>query len=94
MEINRHEIWQTLTQLTLMRLKYIKGIFSPTLRHKIYPGNVQSKCRLAQFFLDTLTEILRKKSEVVGEFFLQLCKCNSVDFIEISENRCANTNLH
>ena len=29
MKINRHEIWQALTQLTLMCLKYIKGIFNP-----------------------------------------------------------------
>ena len=28
-KINKHEIWQALTQLTLRCLKYIKGIFSP-----------------------------------------------------------------
>ena len=28
-KINKHEIWQALTQLKLMCLKYIKGIFNP-----------------------------------------------------------------
>ena len=36
---------------------------------KIYHGNFQSLCRLAQLFLDTWAVILRKKSEIVGEIF-------------------------
>ena len=39
---------------------------------KIYQGNFQSLCRLAQLFLDTSAVILRKKSEIVGEIFFQL----------------------
>ena len=35
---------------------------------KIYSESIQSKCRLAQLFLDTLAVILRRKSEIVGEF--------------------------
>ena len=61
---------------------------------KIYQGNFQSSYRLAQLFLDTFAVILWKKSEIVRENFFQLCKCNLVDFIEISGNRCANTNIH
>ena len=29
MNINKHKIWQALTQLTLRCLKYIKGVFNP-----------------------------------------------------------------
>ena len=36
---------------------------------KIYQGNFQSSCRLAQLFLDTSEVILQKKSEIVGEKF-------------------------
>ena len=36
---------------------------------KIYQGNFQSQCRLAQLFLHNSAIILRKKSEIVGEFF-------------------------
>ena len=36
---------------------------------KIYQGNFQSLCRLAQLFLDTSAVNLRKKSEIVGENF-------------------------
>ena len=36
---------------------------------KIYQGNFQSLCRLAQLFLDTSAAILQKKSEIVGENF-------------------------
>ena len=36
---------------------------------KIYQGNFQSSCRLAQLFLDTSAVILQKKSEIVGENF-------------------------
>ena len=51
---------------------------------KIYQGNFQSLCRLAQLFLDTWAVILRKKSEIFGEIFFQLCKSNLVGFIEKS----------
>ena len=34
---------------------------------EIYQGNFQSLCRLAQLFLET--SVLRKKSEIVGNFF-------------------------
>ena len=65
---------------------------------KIYQGNLQSKCRnecrLAQLFLDTLEVTVQKKSEIVGEIYLQLWKCNLVNFSEILANTCANTNLH
>ena len=36
---------------------------------KIYQGNVQSLCRSAQLFLDTLAVILGKESKLVGEIF-------------------------
>ena len=36
---------------------------------KIYQGNFQSLCRLAQLFLSTLAVILQKKSEIVGRNF-------------------------
>ena len=38
---------------------------------KIYKGNFQFSCRLAQLFLDTSAVILQKKSEIVGENFFQ-----------------------
>ena len=58
-KINKHEIWQALTQLTFEM-------------SEIYQGNFQSSCRLAQLFLDIFTVILQKKSEIVGENFFQL----------------------
>ena len=61
---------------------------------KIYQVNFQSLCRLAQLFLNTSAVILQKKSEIVGEIFFQLLKCNLVDFTEISRNRCENTSIH
>ena len=36
---------------------------------KIYQGNFQSLCRLAQLFLDTSAVILRKKSEIIEKIF-------------------------
>ena len=36
---------------------------------KIYQGNFQSLCRLAQLFVNTSAVILQKKSEIVGENF-------------------------
>ena len=50
---------------------------------KIYQGNFQSSCRLAQLFLDTSAVILQKKSEIVGENFFPALKMRLVDFIEI-----------
>ena len=41
---------------------------------KIYQGNFQSLCRLAQLFLDTSAVILQKKSEIVGENFFPALK--------------------
>ena len=35
----------------------------------MYEGNVQSLHRLVRLLLDTLTVILQKKREIVGEFF-------------------------
>ena len=62
---------------------------------EIYQGNFQSVCRLAQLFLDTSAVILQKKSEIVGENFSSSSENEVlVDFIEISGNRCANTNIH
>ena len=56
MKINKHER---------------KGSFDPANFEmpKIYQGNFQSSCRLAQLFLDTSAVILQKKSEIVGEIF-------------------------
>ena len=34
---------------------------------KIYRGNFQFLCRLAQLFLHTSAVVLRKKSEIIGE---------------------------
>ena len=34
---------------------------------KIYQGNFQSCCRLAQLFLDTSAVILQKRAKIVGE---------------------------
>ena len=36
---------------------------------KIYQGNFQSLCRLAQLFLNTSAVILQKKTEIVGGIF-------------------------
>ena len=36
---------------------------------KIYQGNFQSLCRLAQLFLNTSAVILQKKTEIVGGNF-------------------------
>ena len=61
---------------------------------KIYQGNLQSLCCLAQLFLNTSAVISKRKSEIVGGIFFQLWKCNLVNFIEISRNRDANTSFH
>ena len=39
---------------------------------KIYQGNFQYLCRLAQLFIDTSTVISEKKSEIVGENFFSI----------------------
>ena len=41
---------------------------------KIYQGNFQSLCHLAQLFLNTSAVILQKKSEIVGENFFPALK--------------------
>ena len=41
---------------------------------KIYQGNLQSSCGLAQLFPDTSVVILRKKSEIDGENFVPALK--------------------
>ena len=60
---------------------------------EIYEGNVQSKCHLAQLFLDTLAVNFYEKRTTLEKIFLQLWKCNFLDFTEISEHIKANTNL-
>ena len=47
-----------------------------------------------QLFLDTLAVISRKKSEVVSDIFSPALEMQFVQFIEISGNICANTNLY
>ena len=67
MKINKRKIWQTLTQLTLTCLKYMKGMFIFNVTwHKL--------------FLDTLAVILRKKSEIVGEIFSPALEMQFVQF--------------
>ena len=61
---------------------------------KIYQGNFQSSCRLAQLFLDTSAVIFQKERNRWRKFFFQPWKCSLVDLIEIPGNRCANTNIH
>ena len=39
---------------------------------KLYQGNFQSSCRLAQLILDTSAAILQKKSKIVGDNIFQL----------------------
>ena len=58
---------------------------------KIYQGNFQSLCRLA---LIPHQSFFGKRAKSLDKFFLQLWKCDLVDFIEISGNRCANTSFH
>ena len=80
-KINKHEIWWALTQLTLRCLKYIKGIFNPyTVWHS--------------YFLIPRQSFYEKRAKSLEKTFFQLWKRSLVDFIEISENRCANTNIH
>ena len=81
MKISKHDIW----------LSFDPANFEMS---KIYQGNLQSLCRLAQLFLNTSAVISKRKSEIVGGIFFQLWKCNLVNFIEISRNRDANTSFH
>ena len=60
---------------------------------EVYQGNFQFSCRLEQLSFDTSAVILRKMSEIVAEKFFQLWICGLVYFIEISRNKCANTNI-
>ena len=72
--------WQALTQLTLMCLKYKKGRFSPNVTWLSY-------------FLILWHSLYGKREKSLEKFFLQLWKSNLFDFIEISGNVCANTNI-
>ena len=49
---------------------------------KIYQGNFQSSCRLAQFFSGVL---LQKRAKSLEKIFFLLWKCNLVGFIEYQE---------
>ena len=69
------------TQLTFRCLKYIKGIFSP-----------DAVCH--SYFLIPWQSFYAKGAKSLKRSFFQLSKRNLVDFIEISGNRCANTNIH
>ena len=56
---------------------------------EIYEGNVQDQCHLAYLFLDTLTVILWKKSEIVGEIFSPVLEMQFVRFYRnITECMC------
>ena len=81
MKIKKNEIWQALTQLTLRCLRYMKKMFSPNVTWHSY-------C------LIPWQPFYRKRAKSLEKFFLQLSKCNLFDFIEISGNICAKTNLH
>ena len=67
-------------QLTLWCLKYIKGIFNP---YAVWHS----------YFLIPRQSFYGKIAKLLEKIFFQLWKCNLVDFIEISGNRCANTNI-
>ena len=81
MKVNKDEICQLLTQLTLMYLKYIGGMFCLNVIWHSY-------------FLTPRQSFYRKRAKSLEKYFIQLWKCNLVDFIEISGNGYANTNIH
>ena len=66
-----------MTQVTLRCINYNKGMFND----KIVWDN-DFLC------LDSYSV---EKEQIVGENLLHFWKCDFVDFIEISGNRCANT---
>ena len=59
----------TLPELSEWSLSFDPANFKMS---KIYQGNFQSLCRLAQLFLNTSAVIVQKKSEVIGGNFFQL----------------------
>ena len=81
MKINKYEMREALTQLTLMCLKYMKGMFSFNVTWHGY-------------FLIPWQSFYGKRAKSFEKFFLQFWKCNLFDFIEISGNICASTNIH
>ena len=82
MKINKHEIWKALTQLNLKCLQYHKGMFN---LYVVWHNYILTPS-VGSYF----TEIERNRWRLL----LQLLKCNFINFIEISGDRCANTNLH
>ena len=81
MKVQKHEIFLALTQLTLMCLKYIEAMFSLNV---IWHSH----------FLIPRQSFYRKRAKSLKKFFLQLWKCNLVDFTEIYGNGCAHTKIH
>ena len=66
------------------------GKNQPTLSFRNYiteHRDVQSLNRLTQLNFNTQAIILRKKREIVGEFFLQLWKSDFDDFLQITGNK-------
>ena len=61
---------------TLPELSEWTSSFDPTHfeMSKVYQGNFQSLCCLAELFLDTAAVILQKKSEIIGENFFPALK--------------------
>ena len=61
----------------------------------IYKGNVQYQCHFGTVISRHLgSHFSEKEQSRWRNFFLQLWKCNLFDFIEISGDICANTNIH
>ena len=79
MKINRLEIWQALTQLTLMCQKCMKGMFNPNVTWYSY-------------VLTPSQSFYKKGAKSLENFLIRLWKWNLFDFIEISRNLYANTN--
>ena len=55
---------------------------------ELYHRDVQSLNRVPQIKFNTSAVIFHKKSEIVGEFFLQLWKSDFDDFLQITGNKC------
>ena len=77
-KINKHE---ALTQLTLRCLKFIKGIFIP---HAVW-----QRC-----FLIPPQSFYGKRTKSLKKIFSSSENAIWSIFLEISRNRCANTNIH
>ena len=71
MKINEQEILPALTQLTLMYLKYMKGMFSFNVTWHSY-------------FVIAWLSFYGKRAKSLENSFLQLWKCNLFDFIKLS----------